>query len=542
MRAPIGLKIRNRRKTLGLSQSGLARSIGISPSYLNLIEGNKRDVGGVLLQKIAAGLEIELATLTGEAEQRVMQELEEAFADPLFQDLEFKGDESRDLVAESPKMAQAVSRLYRAYADAKSDLEIQGNRLRSDPLFSELLHQILSQITIVRSNSEILEDEGALSEEESQRFLKVIGQEAHAMSDVAQTLITHFDQTSQQRRATSPTHELDDLIINERNYFPLLEDAADQLRTELGLEASFNEAILVNALETSFGVKVVHDKEMVESEKGFAGQFQFDGAERVMRFQGSTTAATRKFQLARLYVDLAAPDVINAHINDPRLTSNAARRLAHRAMGSYMAGAMTLPYGQFLHDAEASAYDIDFLSQAYTASFEQVAHRLVTLRREGEEGIPFGFLRSDPAGRLTKHFPLPGLLLPNSGHACPLWAIYEAFRMPGHVVRQVAGFADGSRYLFISKTVSKRLATFKDQPFHSSVMLACDVLHADRTIYGAGLNLENSALDVPVGPACRLCVRRDCAHRQEAAYNVAKDAADAPAPFLPQSFALGELS
>ncbi len=76
----------------------------------------------------------------------------------------------------------------------------------------------------------------------------------------------------------------------------------------------------------------------------------------------------------------------------------------------------------FLADAEAQRYDIETLRQLYTASFEQVAHRLVSLRKPGEPGLPFGFLRSDAAGRLTKHFPLPGLPLPSSGHACPRWA------------------------------------------------------------------------------------------------------------------------
>src|SRR5690606_2968148 len=100
----------------------------------------------------------------------------------------------------------------------------------------------------------------------------------------------------------------------------------------------------------------------------------------------------------------------------------------YRAMASYLAGAMVMPYARILEDAERQHYDIDILGHQYTASFEQVAHRFVTLRRRGEEGVPFGFLRADPAGRLTKHFPLPGLLLPGSGHGCPLWPIYEAIR------------------------------------------------------------------------------------------------------------------
>jgi predicted transcriptional regulator len=190
-----------------------------------------------------------------------------------------------------------------------------------------------------------------------------------------------------------------------------------------------------------------------------------------------------------------------------------------------------------LADAEAAAYDIDHLRQLYNASFEQVAHRLVTLRRPGEEGIPFGFLRSDPSGRLTKHFPLPGLLLPNSGHACPLWAIYGAFRTP-QMLRQVVRFSDGSRYLFLARAVQRRAGSFNRQPALSSVMLACDVLHADRTVYGAGLDLTDLSADIPVGPSCRLCTRRDCASRQEEALTTEGSGAESRAPLVPMEFPL----
>src|SRR5690606_25105145 len=107
-----------------------------------------------------------------------------------------------------------------------------------------------------------------------------------------------------------------------------------------------------------------------------------------------------------------------------------------RAMASYVAGAMMMPYQPFLRDAEQTRYDIDLLSHLYNASFEQVAHRLVTLRRKNAEGLAFGFLRSDRAGRLTKRFPISGLTLPVSGYGCVLWPIYEAFSSQGFV-RQV---------------------------------------------------------------------------------------------------------
>ncbi len=116
--------------------------------------------------------------------------------------------------------------------------------------------------------------------------------------------------------------------------------------------------------------------------------------------------------------------------------------------------------------------------------------------------MPFGFLRADPAGRLTKHFPLPGLPLPSSGHACPLWVIYEApSARPIRCCRQVVQFADGSRYLFIAQAQPRRRTRFGERAIPTSIMLACDVLHADRTVYGAGLDLGDPALDVPVGPS-----------------------------------------
>lgn len=539
MRAPIGLKIRNLRKTIGISQSGLARDIGISPSYLNLIERNKRDVGGKLLQKIAAVLKVDLDQLTGENEQRLIQELEEAATDPVFSGDGLSLQDARELVAQFPRAADILTRLYRAYSDVNASLDAQANRLQSDPLFSQLLHQVLTQITTVRSGAEILEEVEDLSDEERRRFLTSISRGARSMSDVAQTLIRHFDQTSDVRRSILPSRELDDLIIQEKNYFPQLEDTATALREELAGTHPFGEAALTEKLAETFHVTVRRGGPPASNPNGFPSKYQFDPNAREIWFEGSSTAATRQFQLARLYCELAAPDIITEHTQRDILTTPAARRLARRAMGSYMAGALIFPYSQFLEDAEANAYDIDFLAQAYTASFEQVAHRLVTLRREGEEGIPFGFLRSDPAGRLTKQFPLSGLLLPNVGHACPLWVIYSAFRAPGQVMRQTVRFSDGSRFMFIAQAVAKRLSTYKDQPFYSSIMLICDVLHADRTVYGQGLDLDNQAADTPVGPSCRMCVRRSCIHRQEEALDPDTSDQTVRAPLVPQGFDLG---
>lgn len=536
MRAPIGIKIRNHRKSLGISQAKFAQEIDISASYLNLIEANKRQVGGTLLHKIAAQLSLSIEELSGVAEQRLIQNLEEVLAEPIFSRSDLQPSDAQNLVGEHPKAAEAIVMLHQAYTDANTSLDVYAQRLQADPLFAELLHQILNHVSAVRSSSEIMTDIPDLALLDRDRFIKTIYRESGAISDVAATLISHFEQSSQTRRMPTPTREVDDVILRHQNYFPKLEDAAKTLRQNLDSSGPFNENTIAQVLDEVFGIKILRGGTAPEQETGFLHQYQFNAKSRTMWFQGATTAATRQFQLARLYGELSVATEINNHIAVPELTSAASRRLAYRAMTSYLAGAIVLPYSQFLETAETNAYDIDYLSQNFTAGFEQVAHRLVTLRRPNEEGIPFAFLRSDPAGRLTKHFPLPGLMLPTSGHACPLWAIYAAFRAPDQVVRQTVKFANETRYLFIAKTVTKRLSTFQDQPFHSSVMLATDILNADRTVYGQGLDLQDQTRDVLVGPACRLCVRRGCAHRQEEALDLVGAETDLRRPLIPRQF------
>ena len=531
MRAPIGFRISNRRKSLKISQAALARLVGISPSYLNLIENNKRDIGGALLNRVAAQLDVDIDELAGRTEQKLLQDLEEAFADPVLESLAFRPDERRELVAQYPASAGALSRLHRAYSSAVGNADAYADRLRSDPLLSQLLHQILSGITAIRSSAEILEDVPDLDEAERRQFLTAIHRDSRTLSDVARNLIGQFDSANQVARSVSPAREIDDLLIERQNHFPDLEDVADQLREEIGRAGPFGIATLMALLEIRFGVSVRIGGP--PDEPDYPGQYRFDASSRRMWFHGATTMATRQFQLARLYGELAAPDAIAESLKAATLSTPTARRLASRAVGSYLAGAMVFPYTRILADAEAAAYDIDHLRQAYHASFEQVAHRLVTLRRPGDEGIAFGFLRSDPAGRLTKHFPLPGLLLPNSGHACPLWAIYGAFRSPDAPLRQVVRFSDGSRYLFLARTVQRRTASFREQAVSSSVMLACDVLHADRTVYGAGLDLSDLDADTLVGPSCRLCTRHDCASRQEEALSPTAGQSRTRGPLLP---------
>src|SRR5690606_37130370 len=134
IRTPIGAWIRRKRTAAGLSQVALAQALGISPSYLNLIENNKRAIGGALLLRIGERLGIDLERLSGHNDARIISAIGELMADPVMGGVEMEAGSIPDLVARFPEAGAALARLYHAYADANAEIEVLRHRLQSDPL------------------------------------------------------------------------------------------------------------------------------------------------------------------------------------------------------------------------------------------------------------------------------------------------------------------------------------------------------------------------------------------------------------------------
>ena len=107
----IGPKIKAFRRQLGIQAKKLAEEIGISPSYLNLIESGKRKIDGDLLLKVCDKLKIELSDLTSKADLNLENNISELLSDELFEDLDILGPEVKDLVNTNPKIARALIKL-----------------------------------------------------------------------------------------------------------------------------------------------------------------------------------------------------------------------------------------------------------------------------------------------------------------------------------------------------------------------------------------------------------------------------------------------
>ena len=113
--AEIGGKIRRLRRARRIGQSELAAALGISGSYLNLIEHNRRKVTVSLLFSIAGFFGIEPGDLVDGDEARLASHLMEMFADELFADSDVTNHDVRDLAHTNPAAARAVLALYDRY-------------------------------------------------------------------------------------------------------------------------------------------------------------------------------------------------------------------------------------------------------------------------------------------------------------------------------------------------------------------------------------------------------------------------------------------
>lgn len=514
--AAIGLKIRERRTKLGLTQTELATRLGISASYLNLIERNKRNIAPRLMAGLAQNLKVDQDWLDGEAERRLTQDLRELTGDPVLRDFDLESAAS-DLVARSPQWAEAIVALYRAYMNRNQTVAALSDRLNQDPYLGDAVHTMLTKITAIRSAAEILDTVSDLDASERGRFQTVLAEESTNLSGIAEGIAQFFDTADTESAAMTPAEEVDDFILDRGNYFEELEAAGDKLRAEINPFSPPSDGKLIDFLDRRLGVSVRFARDGDIDPTLVWNQVSYDATSKVFHILESAAGSGYRFQLARLISALCLHDDITALTQgSPLLRSAAARERANGALASYAAASMLMPYTRFRDDAESARYDIEFLSRKHGASFEQICHRLVSLKKPGAEGIPFAFMRTDPAGFVTKRMPLARLALPRYGNACPLWAVYNAFQTPGTICRQVAHFPNGERFLFVARAQGKALNRFNAPRHLVSVMVACDLLYADRTIYADGLDLSANSLSVPVGPSCRLCARRACAFREEA--------------------------
>jgi hypothetical protein len=146
----LGAKVRALRRRERLTQTDLAAKLGISSSYLNLIEHDRRPLTAPLLLKLAQLFQLDLDAFSGDDEARLAADLQEAFGDPLFEEHELLASDVRE-IAGSASTARAVLALYHAYRSARESARALAERLEEgiDVAALDRLHLPSEEVTEV---------------------------------------------------------------------------------------------------------------------------------------------------------------------------------------------------------------------------------------------------------------------------------------------------------------------------------------------------------------------------------------------------------
>jgi len=157
-------------------------------------------------------------------------------------------------------------------------------------------------------------------------------------------------------------------------------------------------------------------------------------------------------------------------------------------------------------------YDVELLQHHFTASWEQVCHRLTTLRKPGASGVPFHFVRVDIAGNISKRFSGTGIRFARFSGSCPRWDVHAAFLTPGRIRTQLSKMPDGTAYFCVARTIRKS-GGYRSGDTLMAVGIGCPVPESRKLVYTDGYDLDNLDAAVPIGTTCRLCERLDCDQR-----------------------------
>ncbi|MEM8578985.1 MAG: short-chain fatty acyl-CoA regulator family protein [Pseudomonadota bacterium] len=216
-----GSRIRERRTMMGLRQAALARSVGISASYLNLIEHNRRRIGGKLLLGIAAELGVEPSALTEGAEAALIAALREAGSEAGLASAEL--DRAEEFAGRFPGWAEVLMGGHRRTRSLERTVEALSDRLAHDPALAASLHEVLSTAAAIRSTAAILAEDESLAPEWQARFHGNLDQDSRRLSDSAKALVQFLDTDEGSGAAASPQEELDDFLEARGFAFPELE-------------------------------------------------------------------------------------------------------------------------------------------------------------------------------------------------------------------------------------------------------------------------------------------------------------------------------
>jgi transcriptional regulator with XRE-family HTH domain len=239
--ALIGTRIRDTRARLGLRQADLAQAAGISASYLNLIEHNRRRISPELLARLAAALDILPEQLSGgESDGDLIDGLRALAAQAEVEGIE----RAEEFAARFPGWAGLMARQQARIGLLERTIETLSDRMTHDPHLSAALHEVLSAAASVRSTAAILSDTPDIADDWRLRFERNLAEDSSRLAQGAEALVGYLDgQAAQETGIAAPLEEVESWLSRHDWHLPELEaggspDAVIAAAPELASQAA----------------------------------------------------------------------------------------------------------------------------------------------------------------------------------------------------------------------------------------------------------------------------------------------------------------
>ncbi|MEP2533831.1 helix-turn-helix domain-containing protein [Shimia sp.] len=221
-----GSRIRERRVMAGMRQAELARNVGISASYLNLIEHNRRRIGGKLLMDIAQVLNVETSLLSEGAEAALIATLRESAAD--IGSLQVELDRVDEFAGRFPGWAALIAEQHRRLGSLERTAATLTDRLTHDPHLATSMHEMLTMVTAIRSTAGILADTKEIEPEWRNRFHRNLNEDSQRLAESSQQLVAYLDEAGDAGASlTLPQEDVQAMMESNKFRFDQLENASE---------------------------------------------------------------------------------------------------------------------------------------------------------------------------------------------------------------------------------------------------------------------------------------------------------------------------
>lgn len=217
-----GSRIREKRLDQGLRQAAVAEAAGISASYLNLIEHNRRRIGGKLLSDLARILDVDPSLLTDGADSDLLDQMRGA---AVISGNTVEMARAEELAARFPGWSQLIATQARRLAVLEDRVQTLQDRMSHDPQLANSLHDIISAITSIRSSSSILVGQEELDADWQRRFHENIHADSVRLAQSSEALITYLEMPDADTDpAMTPVEQLERHLGTKAFHLAPLED------------------------------------------------------------------------------------------------------------------------------------------------------------------------------------------------------------------------------------------------------------------------------------------------------------------------------